>query len=633
LLLSLDVNDEIWGAVMKLRTAIAAGVCLAVVSVAAIFEEAAPAGSAVGKIDHLVVIYEENHSFDNLWGGWPGANGLAGPGASTHATQVDQTATRTPFPCLLQDDVNLATPPLPGACSGTKADGSTFHSAFANRPFDIGSFIPAGGPKAQTCYVPTPAAPSGPANGVVAGPAAAPGGCTRDLVHRYYQEQYQIDGGRQDRYVSGSDADGLAMGHYDTTQLPLYQYLHGAGAPSYVIDDSFFQAAFGGSFLNHQFLISAGAPLWPGGADTSGSQAGCATGTANCDLHSVVDANGMPKGSDLYKPTATAGAVTGNPTVADNPLTQAGTDPTGTACAVRPGAGTPPRGTSCGDYAVNTIQPFSQPYQPGTPVGKRLPLLTTPTIGDELSARGVSWAWYAGGWDNAAGITNGPGWTNGPGPKCRQQTFSNATFPYCPDLEFQFHHQPFNYYAAYRSIPNAQGQETNQARLDHLKDEADFVAAAKAGTLPAVSFVKPIGPENEHPGYTGVHEGEEHLVDLIQAIQASPDWKSTAIVVTYDEFGGSWDHVPPPTGKGVSDRWGPGTRIPAMVISPLLAKPAAVDHTAHDTTSILATIEHRWQLAPLGTRDAAVADLASSFGHNVAVIPAGREPTGMTSGR
>ena len=66
----------------------------------------------------------------------------------------------------------------------------------------------------------------------------------------------------------------------------------------------------------------------------------------------------------------------------------------------------------------------------------------------------------------------------------------------------------------------------------------------------------------------------------------------------------------------MADAWGPGTRIPAMVISPLLPKKATVDHTPHDTTSILATIEHRWGLTPLATRDAAVADLGSAFEKN-----------------
>ncbi|HEY4410987.1 MAG TPA: alkaline phosphatase family protein [Acidimicrobiia bacterium] len=595
---------------MRRRAALSVGICLSLMLLGVTPARAAAVRRAPWT--HLVVIYEENHSFDNIWGGWPGVNGLNSPSAR-HSTQVDASILRKALPCLLQDDVNLTTPPLAKVCSGTKADGSSFDSHFPNKPFAINDYLP---PTAKTCYVPTQATPSGPSNGVVAGaPGAIEGGCTRDLVHRYYQEQYQLDGGRQDRYVTASDSDGLPMGYYDTASLPLYQYLHGPGAPPYVIDDNFFQGAFGGSFLNHQFLIAAGAPLWPGGADRSGVQTGCATGTANCDLHSVVDLNGMPAKSDLYKPLGNAAIAA--PLVADNQLTQAAATPTGALCAVPTGAVKPPVHTTCGDYAVNTIQPFSQPYSPGTAVGKRLPPLTTPNIGDRMSARHLTWAWYAGGWADAAGYVDGPGWTMGHGPdSCGANSFSAAKFPYCPDFRFQFHHQPFNYYDKYKAMPDASGKETNPQRLAHLLDEQDFLAAAKVG-LANVSFVKPLGPENEHPGYTGVSQGDRHLVELIKAIQASPDWKSTVIVVTYDEFGGSWDPVKPPN----TDRWGPGTRIPAMVISPLLAKPAAVDHTRFDTTSILAMIERHWKLSPLTRRDAKVADPSSAFGARLKAIP------------
>jgi phospholipase C len=139
----------------------------------------------------------------------------------------------------------------------------------------------------------------------------------------------------------------------------------------------------------------------------------------------------------------------------------------------------------------------------------------------------------------------------------------------------------------------------------HLKDETDFFAAAKAGTLPTVSFVKPIGEENEHPGYASTHNGENHLVKLIKSILKGPDGEDTLVVVTYDEFGGQWDHVAPPK----VDAWGPGTRIPALVIGRSLAH-SGVDHTVYDTTSILATIERSFGLAPLSSRDAGVNDLA-----------------------
>src|SRR5438552_17547010 len=108
------------------------------------------------QIDHLVVIYEENHSFDNLWGLWPGVNGIKNADAA-HTTQVGQTDARSPLACLLQLDVNLASPPLGSDCSGgTKADGSSFNSHFKNQPFPIDDYIPAMGDKSKPCYVPTP---------------------------------------------------------------------------------------------------------------------------------------------------------------------------------------------------------------------------------------------------------------------------------------------------------------------------------------------------------------------------------------------------------------------------------------------------------------------------------------------
>jgi phospholipase C len=514
-------------------------------------------------IDHIVVIYEENHSFDNLFGSWPGVNGLNNkPGNTPRNVQVDTTG--TPLSCLLQKDVNLTSPPLPGT-DCTLPDGSIVQSAFPNAPFKIDDFIK---PEDTTC--PTPANAFSVPNGVLKG-SGLPGGCTRDLVHKFYQEQYQIDGGKMDRYTVGSDAAGLTQGFYDTKQLPVYKYLHGPNAPKYAILDDFFQAAFGGSFLNHQWLIAAATPVYPDPLPTPDT------------LHSIIDADGFPANYPPLHPTT--GLRDGVLTVACN------------------ADGTPPAPARvCGNYAVNTMQPTSQPR--GS-FGAVLPTQHGPTIGDELTAANVSWAWYSGGWDNATGNTAGAGYTNGPGPTCGDpNALAGSTYPACPDALFQFHHQPFNYYANY--APGTSGRS-------HLKDEADFRAAVTAGQLPAVSFVKPVGEENEHPGYASQANGNDHLVDLLQAIESGPQAKSTMVVVTYDEFGGQWDHVKPPTQKKVSDAFGPGTRIPAIVIAPNLPEQHAVDSAEHDTTSILATIEHRFGLKPLSSRDAAVNDLATVY--------------------
>ena len=553
----------------RLRLALTAGL-IALVALVGVSAGSAADDHQLSKIDHIVVIYEENHSFDNLYGGWEGVDGLSSADLA-HTAQVNQSGKR--FSCLLQNDVNLTSPsPLATTCTDNTT-GTTFSSAFENGPFAIDSFIAASD---TTCPKPNGSFAS---HGFLKG-TGLPGGCTEDLVHRYYQEQYQLDGGRQDRYVTGSDAAGLVMGHYDTRQLPIYEYLHEPNAPHYAIADRFFQGAFGGSFLNHQVLISGVAPVFTNADNTGGAN----------DLHSVVDANGMPNTYPVYTPT---GAVK------DGALT------------VKCGP-TVPASITCGDYAVNTIQPPYQPYSPGTALARRLPPLTTPNIGDELSAKGVDWAWYSGGWSNANGNVNGPGWTNGTGPTCSDpQVNSHAVYPNCPDVNFQFHHQAFNYFANY-----APG---TAARAAHLKDETEFLAAAdsssKSCDLKPVSFVKPIGEENEHPGYTGETLGSNHLVGLLKSIEGSACAKDTLVLVTYDEFGGQWDHVPPPgqgsTTVGPSDRWGPGTRVPALILAPNLPGNFVVDHTEHDTTSVLATIEHRFGVAPLTSRDAQVADLSS----------------------
>jgi phospholipase C len=183
---------------------------------------------------------------------------------------------------------------------------------------------------------------------------------------------------------------------------------------------------------------------------------------------------------------------------------------------------------------------------------------------------------------------------------------------------FQFHHQPFNYYANYApataTTPAAPGRA-------HLRDEQEFIQKVNSSSgsckLDSVSFIKPIGLENEHPGYTSETRGSDHLVQLLESIRNSSCAKDTMVVVTYDEFGGQWDHVSPP-GQGTagpSDQWGPGTRLPALIVSPFLRGNFVVDHTQYDTTSILATIEHRYGLPALGadTRDGSVNDLSGVF--------------------
>lgn len=411
-------------------------------------------GLRLDRIEHVIVIYQENHSFDNLYGLFPGADGLANAGLAPRQTALDGTAYAT-------------LPPVVDTTARPAARDLRFPAALANQPFDIGPFVPL---EAKT----------------------------GDLIHSYYRQQYQINGGLMDRFARWSDAQALALGYYDTNALPLVRW-----AREYTLADRFFHAAFGGSYLNHIWLVSAATPRWP---------------NAPADTVSIP----FPDWPEYLQDKN-----------------------------VRPDR-----------YAVNTTQPFFPPYRE-TPDDHRLPPQTMAHIGNRLDAAGVSWAWYAGGWNDAM---NGR-----------------------PDPLFQFHHQPFSYFADVGGDP--------AARALHLKDETDFVAALQNGTLPNVSWVKPIGQDNEHPGYTDVISGEWHVDGLLQQIKASPYWPRTLVIITYDEHGGYWDHVPPP----VADQWGPGLRVPTLIISPH-ARQGFVDHTVYDTTAILRFLELRWGLQQIGNR-------------------------------
>jgi phospholipase C len=313
-----------------------------------------------------------------------------------------------------------------------------------------------------------------------------------------------------DRFVAWSTTGGLVMSYYDATQLPV-----GKLALQYTLADNFFHAAFGGSFLNHFWLICACTPVWP---------------NAPANLIATFDAQGN--------------------VVNDNAVTPDG-------------------------YVVNTALSINRPHPARiTDPAQLMPSQIFPTIGDRLNETGISWAWYAQGWDDALAGR--------------------------PDRTFAFHHQPFVYFANY-----ADGTKAKAARL---KDERDFLRALTTNTLPAVSFIVLLDSDSEHPGAGSVLKGQKHVARLVKAVRTSPYWADSAIIIAYDENGGRWDHVPPP----VVDRWGPGTRVPAIIISPY-AKRGFVDHTRYDTTSILKFIETRWNLAPLGTRDAAANDLTNAF--------------------
>jgi acid phosphatase len=192
-----------------------------------------------------------------------------------------------------------------------------------------------------------------------------------------------------------------------------------------------------------------------------------------------------------------------------------------------------------------------------------------------------------------------------------------------PNIIFQFHHQPFAYYTKYApflTAPNANYTTSPPLNPDttgpnvYLQDETQFFADLQSlppDRFPAVVFIKFAGIDNEHPGYTDVVRGQQHVADIVDAVQNSRIWHDTAIIVTYDENGGRWDHIAPPV-RG--DGWGTGVRVPTLVISPF-ARQGFIDHHEYETVSILKLIEFRFNLGRLGQRDAdpAVNDLVDAF--------------------
>ena len=164
---------------------------------------AAAARTKLGKIEHVVVIYEENHSFDNLYGGWEGVNGRAN---ATPRTRRRSTRTASPYACLMQHDVNLTSPPLAGDLH-RHDDGHDVHEPFTNTPFTIDDYIPATATRPARRPARVQLAERDPERR-----SGLPGGCTRDIVHEFYQEQYQLNSGAQNRYMTGSDAVGTTMG-------------------------------------------------------------------------------------------------------------------------------------------------------------------------------------------------------------------------------------------------------------------------------------------------------------------------------------------------------------------------------------------------------------------------------------
>lgn len=485
----------------------------------------------LGKIQNVIVIYAENRSFDNLYGKFPGANGIP----SSPAQQIDRDgsvlAMLPPIWGGLSNGATVDT--AGGATKSTITEAQTV--GMANKPyqFDVSNFNDTGLAVDQTVV-------------------------TTDLYHRFYNEQMQIGAdGKRASTVAWADSGGAVMGYWDGGKTSLWKL-----AQKYTLADNFYQAAFGGSFLNHQYLVCACAPEYPNAGTAAAAPA-----------QSVID-SGDGKGRTGIQGVALKLSSSSPSSAIDGKAVFAGDNYVTPQVSIDPATGKATYGTGTW-YGVNTMQPAYQPsgnapsasdtdnlYADGGK-GNTLPAQTHGTIGDALDAKNVSWAWYSGAWNKAVTATVGL-------PSASRGNYSSA------DVNFQTHHQPFNYYAKFDPVANA------GYRSAHLKDLDDLTAAISAGTLPQVAFYKPNGPLNQHPGYSSVKEADDHIAGIVNTIMNSSYKDKVLIVITYDEFGGQWDHAAVPKGDWV----GPGTRIPALIISPF-AKQGYVDHTQYDTASIL----------------------------------------------
>ncbi|MGC9537572.1 phospholipase C [Streptomyces sp. UG1] len=413
---------------------------------------------------------------------------------------------------------------------------------------------------------------------------------TCDQNHSYGPEQYAYNGGRADQFVQNTEVDkcsgglfgepGLVMDYYDgNTVTALWNY-----AQQYAMSDRSFSTVYG--------------PSTPGALNLVSGQT---HGVISVDPSSGTENPKQTSTPDSY--TVKSPDVTGVGTVVNDP------DPAYDDCAGK-------------DHTSTNA----------------LAAMRGENIGDVLNARNITWGWFQGGfrpstaWDGRQGHY----------AKC-DTTHTNvggaAVVDYSP------HHSPFEYYKStsnpHHLPPKNVDEIGHNGQANHNYDLTDFDAALKAGKLPAVSFVKAAAYQDGHAGYSDPTDEQHFLVQQINAIQSSPEWKSTAIVLAYDDSDGWYDHVyaPPRNGStdtslgsngkatdsaacqagpeaagGYQDRCGPGTRQPLLVISPY-SKVNKVDHTQTDQSSIIRFVEDNWHTGRIGDAsfDATAGALSGMF--------------------
>ncbi len=162
-------------------------------------------------------------------------------------------------------------------------------------------------------------------------------------------------------------------------------------------------------------------------------------------------------------------------------------------------------------------------------------------------------------------------------------------------------------FGLWNPLPGFKSFKKNSSLMAHLVPNTEYFKDLRNGTFPSVAWIVPNGRESEHPP-GNIQLGMWYTTAFVNALMKSPYWNNTLLVITWDDYGGFFDHVPPPQ----EDEYGYGPRVPAIIISPY-AKAGYVDHTTYDFTSVLRTIENRFNLKPLATRDGKANDMSNSL--------------------
>ncbi|XJZ27868.1 phospholipase C [Bacillota bacterium Lsc_1132] len=238
------------------------------------------------------------------------------------------------------------------------------------------------------------------------------------------------------------------------------------------------------------------------------------------------------------------------------------------------------------EYENRTVTGDPNPYFDKSSTGATVAMDdTNKNVGDLLNSKNITWGWFQGGFSD---------------PTAKHKNIGGAAI-----TDYSPHHEPFQYYKSTANpehkAPSSPAMIGKTDQANHQYDMNDFWTAVDKGNMPSVSYLKAPMYQDGHAGYSDPLDEQQFIVNTINRLQKSPEWKDTAVIISYDDSDGWYDHVyAPSNGQSVeSGKAGYGPRIPLLVISPY-AKKNFVDHTLTDQASILKFIEDNWNLGRIG---------------------------------